>query len=128
FHGEKSNDWVKSFLISHQSNHIYVQPSIQEAFGQAILEAMAAGIPLIASRIGGVPELVVEDESGLLFEMGSAESLAASVVSLLKDQDLAARLSANARVRAISKFSVVSEVSQFQEFYTSFLKQEVVHC
>lgn len=123
FHGEKSNDWVKTFLVRNRNNHLYVQPSMYEAFGQAILEAMAAGIPLIASRIGGVPELVVEGETGLLFEMGSAKSLASRLADLLQHRDLAGRLAAQAKIRAIKEFSVAREASQFRELYLSCLKE-----
>jgi glycosyltransferase involved in cell wall biosynthesis len=62
---------------------LYVWPAIKEAWGMALLEAQAAGLPVVAGRSGGIPALVADGESGLLAPEGDAEALAASVRSLL---------------------------------------------
>lgn len=64
---------------------IFVLPSRQEGFGLALIEAMAAGLPVIASRTGGPADLIVEDRNGLMFEPGNADDLAEKILLLAKD-------------------------------------------
>jgi len=72
-------------------------PSIwPEAFGIVVIEAMASGRPVIASRIGGIPDLVRDEVTGLLVQNGDAEALAAAMIRLLADRELASRLGAAA--------------------------------
>ena len=65
---------------------LYVHPSLKEAFGLAVVEAMAMGKAVVATTTGGLPEVVAQGETGLLVPPGDAESLAAAVVSLLEDR------------------------------------------
>jgi glycosyltransferase involved in cell wall biosynthesis len=65
--------------------HLLVHPARSEGLGLAVLEAQAAGLPVVACRAGGVPEIVRHDEDGLLVEPGDSAALAAAVVALLKD-------------------------------------------
>jgi alpha-maltose-1-phosphate synthase len=98
---------------------VFVCPSIYEPFGIVNLEAMACGLPVVASAVGGIPEVVVDDETGLLvpFEVGDdelgspadpeafARHLAASVVELLEDPGEAQAMGDNGRVRVEERFS-----------------------
>ncbi len=77
-----------------------------EGFGIVLLEAAAAGKPVIAGRSGGIPEAVAEGESGLLVDPGSPEETAAAVVSLLQNPELARRMGEAGRSRVEEKFSV----------------------
>ena len=65
---------------------LYVHPSLKEAFGLAVVEAMAMGKAVVATTTGGLPEVVAQGETGLLVPPGDVESLAAAVVSLLEDR------------------------------------------
>lgn len=87
---------------------VLVQPSLTEGMPNAVLEAMAAGRPVIASRVGGVPELVVDGETGLLVPPAEPDALARAIVVLLDDPDLGARLGAAAALRARTMFSLES--------------------
>lgn len=71
-----------------------------EAFGLTVVEAMAAGAPTVASRIGGIPEIIKDGDTGLLFEPGNAEELAGALARLIGDPELRTRLSRTARRRA----------------------------
>jgi glycosyltransferase involved in cell wall biosynthesis len=73
---------------------VFVLPSRQEGLGSVLLEAMAAGVPVVAASTGGIPEIVRDGETGLLFPPGNSAALAESVIRLLQDRALAARLSA----------------------------------
>ena len=84
---------------------VSVLPSLEEAFGLPLAEAMASGLPTVASRVGGMPELVVDGETGLLVPPDDAGALADALVRLLEDPPLAIRLGAAGRARGERQFS-----------------------
>ncbi len=79
---------------------LFVWPALSEAFGMALIEAQAAGVPVIAGRTGGVPEVVADEETGLLPPIGDAAAFAAAVAALMDDPARRARFSAAAARRA----------------------------
>lgn len=79
---------------------LFVWPALSEAFGMALIEAQAAGLPVIAGRTGGVPEVVADGETGLLPPVGDAAAFADAVAALIDDPARRARLGAAARLRA----------------------------
>ncbi|MCC6848923.1 MAG: glycosyltransferase [Deltaproteobacteria bacterium] len=85
-----------------------VMPSRREGLGVAALEAMAAGLPVVASRVGGLPEAVVDGETGLLVPPGDAAALAAALARLAADPALAGRLGAGGAARAAARFSMAA--------------------
>jgi glycosyltransferase involved in cell wall biosynthesis len=84
---------------------VLVQPSRADNFPLAVLEAMAAGIPVVATRVGGVPELVVDGETGLVVEPDSPEALAAALDSLAGDPARRRDLGSRGQERARKEFS-----------------------
>ena len=97
---------------------IFVLPSVIAPDGQmegipvALMEAMAAGKPVVATSISGIPELVEHGVSGLLVEPGDAQQLASAIRTLLDDADLRARLGANGRARVEREFSLTTTVTE----------------
>jgi glycosyltransferase involved in cell wall biosynthesis len=79
---------------------VAVLPSVFEELGTAMLEALHGGVPFVASRVGGIPEVVRDGESALLVEPGDPDALAAALERVLRDRELAARLGAAGRERA----------------------------
>jgi len=69
-----------------QAFDMYIQPSLSEALGYTIIEAAQAGLPIIASRVGGIPEIITHDVDGLLVQSGNTAELTATIVSLLTDK------------------------------------------
>jgi len=87
---------------------IAVVPSVwAEAFGLTVVEAMAAGVPVVASSVGGIPELIDPEETGLLVPPGDDAALASSLRRLLDDAELRGRMGTRARETARARFSHV---------------------
>ena len=97
---------------------IFVLPSRHEPFGIVNLEAMALARPIVASRVGGVPEIVSDDENGLLVPPGDAEALAAALGRLLADEALRRRLGDAGRARA-ARFTWPEIAGQYMEVYAA---------
>ncbi len=100
---------------------LFLLPSESESFGLAALEAMSCGVPVIASRVGGVPEVVVDGETGLLAPVGDVAAMAAHVVRLLDDPPLRARLGQAARRRAETVFPLEPMVARYEALYRRLL-------
>ncbi len=99
----------------------FVLPSRHEPFGIVNLEAMIAGKAVVATRVGGVPEIVHHEKNGLLVEGDDVESLSAAITRLASDETLRARLGANGREFA-REFSWANIAAQYREIYQQVLK------
>jgi L-malate glycosyltransferase len=100
---------------------IFVLPSFSEALSNSLMEAMACGCCVVASRVGGNPELVTDQESGLLFPAGDGEALAGCLDLLLSDPGLRARLAAAGSERMRSEFTLARAAERMQEIYAGVL-------
>jgi glycosyltransferase involved in cell wall biosynthesis len=100
---------------------IAVVPSLwAEAFGLTVAEAMAAGVPVVATRVGGIPELITHGETGLLVPPGDPSSLAGAIGILLDDPDLRRRMGARARETASQRFSHLRVADELAGLLRSF--------
>ncbi len=102
---------------------IFVLPSRSEAFPNALLDAMAAGMPVVASSVGGVVELVDNGRTGLLFAAGDRYALADRVMRLMADGALGADLGAAARADVAARYSFDRMVAGFERIYFDELKR-----
>ncbi|MEM1093598.1 MAG: N-acetyl-alpha-D-glucosaminyl L-malate synthase BshA [Bacteroidota bacterium] len=105
---------------------VFLMPSGSESFGLAALEAMACGVPVVATNIGGLPELVLDDETGFLFELGDLDGFVEKTRRLLTDEGLHARMAAASLERAHSQFNRDAIVSQYEDYYSYVLEKERV--
>ena len=96
---------------------LFLLPSASESFGLAALEAMACGTPVVATRVGGLPEVVEDGVSGFLLGVGDVEGMADASISLLSDPDRWAELSRGARATAVERFSSEQVVPVYEELY-----------
>jgi N-acetyl-alpha-D-glucosaminyl L-malate synthase BshA len=102
---------------------LMLMPSELESFGLAALEAMACKVPAIATRVGGVPELIDDGETGLLFPVGDVDAMAAGVIALLKDRGRFEAMRDAARKTAQKRFCATLVVPQYVKYYESVLTQ-----
>jgi glycosyltransferase involved in cell wall biosynthesis len=101
---------------------VMVLPSLWEGFGLVLLEAMAAGRPVVASRVGPIPEIVLHGETGLLVEPGRADELAAALIEVLANPELGQRLGTAGRRRVVERFTLGGMVEETEALYDRLLR------
>lgn len=102
---------------------IFLLPSELESFGLAALEAQACEVPVIATRIGGIPEVVADGESGFLSDVGDVEKMTTDTLRLLKDDKLRRSFGKKGRESAIQRYSTSKIIPQYIAFYEKIVKK-----
>jgi N-acetyl-alpha-D-glucosaminyl L-malate synthase BshA len=102
---------------------LMLMPSELESFGLAALEAMACKVPSIATRVGGVPELIDDGVTGLLYPVGDVDAMAAGAIQLLKDRDRLETMREAARKTAQKRFCSSLVVPHYVRYYESVLEE-----
>ena len=100
---------------------VLLLPSEQESFGLAALEAMACEVPVISTRVGGIPEVITDGDTGCLSEVGDVQKMADDAAKLLRDDDLRHEMGKKARESAISRYSTDKVIPQYISFYEEVL-------
>lgn len=101
---------------------IGIYTSQEESFGMGILETMSYGKPVLATRAGGISEVMVHEETGFLFEVGAVDELAKKLIELANDDGHAKQLGKAAAQRAKIEFGSEKIVAQYEEYYRSVIK------
>lgn len=117
FVGERTN--VSELLPGLDA---FLMPSLTEGHSIALLEAAAAGLPIVATDVGGNPEIVAPDHSGLLVPPGDPAAIAAALERLTDDPELARRLGANARAWVLANVSVEAMADAYDAIYAEALE------
>ncbi|MEP6848006.1 MAG: N-acetyl-alpha-D-glucosaminyl L-malate synthase BshA, partial [Acidobacteriota bacterium] len=116
FVGKKAN--IADYL---GISDVFLLPSELEAFGLAALEAQACELPVIATRIGGIPEVVTDSETGFLSEVGDTDKMSLDTLRLLQSEDLRLAFGAKGRTQAIERYSTEKIIPQYISFYEKVL-------
>jgi len=99
------------------ASDVFVMPSLGEGLSNVLLEAMALGKPVVATRVGGTPEIVRDGETGWLVPPRQPAALATAVLKILKDPDLGARLGAQGRDRVASRYNATHVAAEMAEAF-----------
>ena len=105
--------------------HVLLMPSEMESFGLVALEAMACSVVPVATKVGGVPELITHGEDGFLEEVGDIEAQADRVAALLTDDDLHYRMSKAGRWNASERFCTDNIIPQYERYYREVIDASV---
>ncbi len=107
----------------YRKTRILVLPSKVEAFGISIIEAMAAGTPVVASKVGGIPEIITNGENGLLFKRGDFRELAQMVGLSLKDEKIRKRLIENGLKIVKDNFTIKGMIEEINRVYSKVVNR-----
>jgi glycosyltransferase involved in cell wall biosynthesis len=102
---------------------VYVQPSRSESLGVAAMEAMSVGLPVVASRVGGLPEVVDDGVTGILVPWGDPRKLAEAILRLCADEDMRRRMGTAGRKTVAERFQVSTYVAKTYELYEELLSR-----
>jgi glycosyltransferase involved in cell wall biosynthesis len=98
---------------------VFLLPSRQESFGLVALEAMSAGVAVVASNVGGLPEVVADGKTGFLRDPDDEAGMAAAVLRLLEDDGLRSRMGRAGRRLAMARFGAEAGVDHYEQVYRS---------
>ncbi|MFP4091472.1 MAG: glycosyltransferase family 4 protein [Cyclobacteriaceae bacterium] len=127
---EVKNPVIYAGMVSHlDALHLYklmdvnVLPSTMDGFGLVLVEAMALGTPVVATRAGGIIDVVEDGVSGLLYESENPNDLAAKINAVLYQEELREKLIQNGKNTALQKFSIEKTIDQYEAFFLHLLSQ-----
>lgn len=101
---------------------VLVLSSLSEGSPNVVLEGMAAGVPIVATRVGGIPELVEDGVSGLLVDPGDGSALSSAVLALLSDPDRARTMGERGRVKAVEQYDIGRVVASMEDVFSELLE------
>ena len=113
--------WRYDLENIYSSVDLVVITSLNEGTPFSIIEAMASGVPVVATNVGGIPDLIKDGESGFLCEVGNDYEMAKKIKALLLEEDLKSRITHNARQFVFQRYSYKRLINDMEKFYTSLL-------
>jgi glycosyltransferase involved in cell wall biosynthesis len=119
FHGE--TDEVDKILVATDA---FILPSLSEGLSSALLEAMACGLPVVATAVGGTRDILTDHENGLLVPPGDADKMAGAIGEIIHTPELATQLGRKARETVEREFSLEAVISRYTEVYEKLLGRE----
>jgi glycosyltransferase involved in cell wall biosynthesis len=109
--------WVDDVLVYLQAADLFVLPSRAEGLSNALLEAMAAGLPVVATRVGGTADVIISGENGLLVPPEDASALAEALTSLFQNTARKEELGCAARRTVETRYAISSVAACYLELY-----------
>ena len=123
--GHIENDRLLSLVYS--TSDVFVIPSLQEAFGQTALEAMACGVPVVGFNTGGIPDMIRPGITGLLVPPKDVSALQAAMVQLLQNPEKQRMIADNCRRIALEEFSLEVQAQRYIQLYNEILEGNIQH-
>jgi glycosyltransferase involved in cell wall biosynthesis len=110
----------------YQAADIYVHATRADTFPNTVLEALTCGIPVVATAVGGIPEQVKDDVTGLLVPPGDVEAMTEAIIILLTDETLRTRMGNDAGQDAQKRFGLSRQVDAYLEWYNAILERQII--
>lgn len=107
-------------------SEIFVLPALEEPFGRVVIEAMSASVPVVATEVGGIPEILQEGVQGYIVEPGNEEALSQAMIALLKQPSMSEDMGVQGRLRVQNHFSLDTHVKRIESCYSKFLDRQSV--
>ena len=114
--------WHEPLLSALLKLDIYVQSSVTEGFGMAIAEAMICGLTVVATSVGGIPEIVINEETGLLVRSNDSKAMAKHIEYLIMNPSIRRKMGVNGRIRAENMFTIGRMVNETTYLYRILAK------
>lgn len=111
FHGYLKKEQTITLMIDRFD--ILIVPSLSESFGKVIIEAMSIGLPVIGTTVGGIPEIIVDGETGFLVEPTKSEQMSAKIVALMQNQELYKKISLQSIQKITTDFDIEKMCLQY---------------
>lgn len=120
-------DWIplEDKIPLYNSCDIFLLPSYDEGLPYSMIEAMAAGLPIVASNVGGIPEVVKDDENGFLINPGDIENLVNKINYLIKNRNVRLKMSTNNKNLIKSSYSFENSIKKFQMIYEDLIEENI---
>ena len=122
--------WVdsKEKEILLKKADIYILPSYDEGMPMSILEAMSYSLPVVTTEVGGIPEIVKDNENGILIKPGDIEGLKESILKLVNDEKIRKDLGSRARDTIKEKFNIENQIYKLEELYLNIKYKNLKVC
>jgi len=120
FSGKVLNKYIPEYM---SASDIFVLPSLSEGFPMVILEAMASGLPIVATKVGGIPEVVKDGENGLLVEPKNSKQIAEKVLLLLENNELREKISNN-NIEKAKEYSWRNTIDKIEKIYSEVMAKK----
>ena len=111
----------------YQAADVYLHAARADTFPNAVLEALACGIPVVGSAVGGIPEQVIENETGFLLPVGDAEGMSTAITRLLENPAMREKMGQCAADDARQRFDLNDQIQTHLDWYTEILKKRETH-
>ena len=102
---------------------LYVQPSLSESFGLAIVQAMSVGLPVVATETGGIPEVVTTGKTGILVPSKDSKALSSAILEIIRDPKMAQKMGETGRKDARLKFNLDDMITELEQIYEEMATQ-----
>jgi glycosyltransferase involved in cell wall biosynthesis len=116
--------WISDKNMYYGGSDIYVLPSYAEGLPMSVIEAMAHGLPVVTTRVGGLPDIMVHGENGFLVEPGDITRLAEAIVTLAKDPELRVEMGAKNRNLALENFGREKIADRVLQLYDLLIREQ----
>jgi glycosyltransferase involved in cell wall biosynthesis len=118
-----SIDNERLLALAYSAGDLFVMPSVEESFGQTAIEACACGIPVVGFDVGGIPDSVIHNKTGLLVPPGDSNALAQAIKLLLSDSQFCAFLGSNGRAHALANFSLSKNAEAYVRLFNKLIQK-----